>query len=193
MRGELVKKEDKWYIKSIEEGDWETYYELHPDDVEQIKQDALVFDDIEVRIKAWPDTPFTIYEKWEEVDGETKVTRYGKVKSVIEENNEKIQALQFLTTQAQELDMGYSQSIKRTGKMTEEEWQAAENNLKPKYTPGKGISFYIPTEISDEEIEKSAKEWYEKEGWVHYKAEIRAWVSACKWYREQLRIRNEKK
>ena len=48
-------------------------------------------------------------------------------------------------------------------------------------------------EISDEEIEKSAKEWYEKEGWVHYKAEIRAWVSACKWYREQLRIRNEKK
>lgn len=43
------------------------------------------------------------------------------------------------------------------------------------------------TEISDEEIEKSAKEWYEKEGWVHYKAEIRAWVSACKWYREQLK------
>jgi hypothetical protein len=32
---------------------------------------------------------------------------------------------------------------KRTGKMTEEEWQAAENKLKPKYTPGKGISFYI--------------------------------------------------
>ena len=43
------------------------------------------------------------------------------------------------------------------------------------------------TEISDEEIEKSAKEWYEKEGRVHYNAEIRAWVSACKWYREQLK------
>jgi hypothetical protein len=87
MRGELVKRDDKWYIKRIEEGDWETYYELHPDDVEQIKQDALVFDDIEARIKAWPDTPFTIYEKWEEIDGETKVTRYGKIKSVLDENN----------------------------------------------------------------------------------------------------------
>jgi hypothetical protein len=44
-----------------------------------------------------------------------------------------------------------------------------------------------PTEISDEEIEKSAKEWYDKKGLVNYKAEIRAWVSACKWYREQLK------
>jgi hypothetical protein len=44
-------------------------------------------------------------------------------------------------------------------------------------------------EISDEEIEKSAKEWYDKEGRVHYNAEIRAWVSACKWYREQLKQR----
>ena len=45
------------------------------------------------------------------------------------------------------------------------------------------------TEISDEEIEKSAKEWYDKKGIVNYKAEIRAWVSACKWYREQLKLR----
>jgi hypothetical protein len=44
-------------------------------------------------------------------------------------------------------------------------------------------------EISDEEIEKSAKEWYEKEGMVHYNAEIKAWVSACKWYREQLKTK----
>ena len=45
------------------------------------------------------------------------------------------------------------------------------------------------TEISDEEIEKGAKEWYNKEGIANYKAEIRAWVSACKWYREQLKQR----
>lgn len=43
------------------------------------------------------------------------------------------------------------------------------------------------TEISDEEIEKAAKEWYDKKGIVNYKAEIRAWISACKWYREQLK------
>ena len=174
MRGELVKKEDKWYIKSIEEGDWETYYELHPDDVEQIKKDALIFDNIEARIKAWPDTPFTIYEKWEEIDGETKVTRYGKVKSVIEENKEKIQALQFLTTQAQELDIGYGQPIKMTGKMTEKEWQAAER-----------AQTSSQTKISDEEIYKAS---FEKESIDWHDG----FMACAKWYREQLRIRNEK-
>jgi hypothetical protein len=82
MRGELVKKDGEWYIKD----NLDTYYPLHPDDVEQIKKDALVFDNIEARIKAWPDTPFIIYEVWEQVDGETKVIRYGKVKSVVDEN-----------------------------------------------------------------------------------------------------------
>jgi hypothetical protein len=90
MRGELVKKEGEWYIQYLDYDREIKYLPLHPDDVEQIKQDALVFDDIEARIKAWPDTPFTIYEVWEQVDGETKVIRYGKVKSVIEENEEKL-------------------------------------------------------------------------------------------------------
>ena len=46
------------------------------------------------------------------------------------------------------------------------------------------------TEISDEEIEKGAKEWYEKEG--HYKPSaiaLKTWVYAIKWYREQLKQR----
>ena len=79
---------------------------------------------------------------------------------------------------------------KRTGKMTEEEWQAVENNLKPKYTPGKGISFYIENEISDEEIEKGAKEWYNKEGAYSASAiALKTWVYAIRWYREQLKSR----
>jgi hypothetical protein len=90
MRGELVKKDGEWYIQYLDYDREIKYLPLHPDDVEQIKKDALVFDNIEARIKAWPDTPFTIYEVWEQVDGETKVTRYGKVKSVIEENEEKL-------------------------------------------------------------------------------------------------------
>ena len=71
----------------FQSNEFEQKYELHPDDIEQIKQDALIFDDIEARIKAWPDTQFTIYEKWEDIDGETKVTRYGKIKPIIDENN----------------------------------------------------------------------------------------------------------
>ena len=44
------------------------------------------------------------------------------------------------------------------------------------------------TEISNEEIEKGAKEWYEKEG--PYKPSaiaLKTWVYAIKWYREQIK------
>jgi hypothetical protein len=78
---------------------------------------------------------------------------------------------------------------KRTGKMTEEEWQAAENNLKPKYTPGKGISFYIAKEISDEEIEEAASKYATNNGMMAYiSAEKKqAFIDAIKWYREQVK------
>lgn len=75
--------------------------------------------------------------------------------------------------------------IKKTGKMTEEEWQAAENNLKPKYTPGSGISFYIANEISDEEIKEAAKDYHRNNG-VYY-AQEKTFIDAIKWYREQLK------
>jgi len=43
-------------------------------------------------------------------------------------------------------------------------------------------------ELLDEEIEKGAEDWYNKEGLIKpSKVEIRAWVSTCKWYREQLK------
>jgi hypothetical protein len=44
----------------------------------------------------------------------------------------------------------------------------------------------IRAQISDEEIERGAKEWYNKEGYITpSKVEIRAWVKGAKWYREQ--------
>jgi hypothetical protein len=67
---------------------------------------------------------------------------------------------------------------KRTGKMTEEEWQEAERAQTSGNT----------NEISDEEIMRGAKEWYNKDGCIRpSKIEIRAWICACKWYREQLK------
>jgi hypothetical protein len=46
------------------------------------------------------------------------------------------------------------------------------------------------TEISDEEIEKGAKEWYEIEGDYKLNAmALKTWVYAIKWYREQLKQR----
>lgn len=59
---------------------------------------------------------------------------------------------------------------KRTGKMTEEEWQAAERG-----------------EISDEEIKEAAKDYHWKNG-VYY-AQEKTFIDAIKWYREQLKSR----
>lgn len=43
-------------------------------------------------------------------------------------------------------------------------------------------------EISDEEIEKGAKEWYNKEGAYKPSAiALKTWVYAIRWYREQLK------
>jgi len=45
-----------------------------------------------------------------------------------------------------------------------------------------------PPEISDEEIEKGAKEWYNKEGAYSASAiALKTWVYAIRWYREQLK------
>ena len=42
--------------------------------------------------------------------------------------------------------------------------------------------------ISDEEIEKGAKEWYNKEGAYSASAiALKTWVYAIRWYREQLK------
>ncbi len=52
---------------------------LHPDDVEQIRLDSIVFDNIEARIGSYPYVEFHFHEIWEEVDGETGVTKYAKL------------------------------------------------------------------------------------------------------------------
>jgi hypothetical protein len=45
-------------------------------------------------------------------------------------------------------------------------------------------------EISDEEIEKGAKEWYNKEGAYSASAiALKTWVYAIRWYREQLKTK----
>ena len=44
------------------------------------------------------------------------------------------------------------------------------------------------SEISDEEIMKGAKEWYNKEGAYSASAiALKTWVFAIKWYREQIK------
>ena len=49
-------------------------------------------------------------------------------------------------------------------------------------------------EISDEEIEKGAKEWYDKEGaYSPSRIALRTWVYAIRWYREELKSKQNLK
>ena len=62
MKGKLHKTEQGWVIsKCVGDGVaevWEEQIPLHPDDVKQINRDAQVFDNIEARIRAYPDVEF---------------------------------------------------------------------------------------------------------------------------------------
>ena len=168
---------------------------LHPIDVKRIQKNSQHFDNTEARIAANPIVNFEIIE----VNVDTGAleaphigVKYAKLVPINEQTNgERFDEFMRTVEGYPELEgtMNLCNDIieKRTGKMTEEEWQAAENRLKPKYTPGKGISFYIAKEISDEEIEKGAKEWYNKEGAYSASAiALKTWVYAIRWYREQL-------
>jgi hypothetical protein len=61
-------------------------------------------------------------------------------------------------------------------------WELIEQFVKESQLPQQ--------EISDEEIMKGAKEWYNKEGAYSASAiALKTWVYAIKWYREQLKTR----
>jgi len=70
MKGILRKIENKWMVQYIGHpidvlggnDSLVNYLQLHPDDVKQIEEDALVFDDIESRIRAYPHVDFKIIE-----------------------------------------------------------------------------------------------------------------------------------
>jgi len=79
MKGKLIKQKDNWYVVRVEEGDWETFYPLHIDDVNEINAWEQIFDNVEARIATNQEVDFKFYEIWEEVDGETKITKYAKL------------------------------------------------------------------------------------------------------------------
>ena len=95
MKGVLRKIDNKWMVQYIGHpidvldgnDSLVKYLQLHPDDVKQIEKDALVFDDIESRIRAYPNVDFVFHEVWEEVDGISNITTCGKLikKDVVDE------------------------------------------------------------------------------------------------------------
>ena len=91
MTGKLQKIDDNWFVVYKIDSDLIAtdggLIPLHPDDVEQIRLDSMVFDNIEARIGSYPYVEFHFHELWEEVDNETVVTRYAKLGPVPEQTN----------------------------------------------------------------------------------------------------------
>ena len=64
MKGKLIKSELGWIVATtdIMEGGYScaNTFPLHPDDVDQIAKDSLIFDNIEGRIASYPDVEFEL-------------------------------------------------------------------------------------------------------------------------------------
>jgi len=82
----------------IEEGDWKTYYPLHPKNVEEIENDSKVFDSIEARIAAYPDIEFEIV-----VDTKINmVTKYAKLIDQVDKEKQKERLIQLMELDAKD-------------------------------------------------------------------------------------------
>lgn len=100
MKGRIVKTENGWQVEYQVINSFR-FLPLNPYEVKQIEEDAKHFDNIEARIAAYPDVEFVIEDFWE-----TGMEEVIKVATLIKEND----PLDFLTKQAQELNMGYGLS-----------------------------------------------------------------------------------
>ena len=238
MKGTLTKADNGWQVSHA------TYdmvlkrwtagkLPLHPDNVKEIEEDSKIFDNIEARIAAYPEVEFEIKYYWDET------------------MEQPIDVAKLIKTEYPELEgtmnLGTDIIKKRTGKMTEEEWQEAEraqtSTKMPMYSiewlmerylsrdhsltitdfhiakemhkqeiidawenaptyleDKKGEDYYQETfcqdvalqnnseskaitELSDEEIEEEISKRY-----MHPTQDY-AFRDACKWYREQLKLK----
>lgn len=83
MKGKLIKTEQGWMVGTICYGGdiWSKLILLHPDDVKQMEQDALVFDNIDARIAAYPYVDFVYSRETIKINGLKKVKVYASLKS----------------------------------------------------------------------------------------------------------------
>jgi hypothetical protein len=129
MKGTLHKTEIGWVVEymvdertPIGHKSWWEMIPLHPDNVKEIEEDSKIFDNIEARIAAYPEVEFEIIEECGNYD------HFGKDCSC---KLKFIPYAKLIKTEYPELEgtMNLCTDIinkKRTGKMTEEEWQEAE-------------------------------------------------------------------
>lgn len=162
MKGKLIKQDNRWYVTRLEENEWETFYPLCIEDVNEINAWEQIFDNIEARIAANQDVNFELEDYWETgLEGPVKVARLMPMKE--QTNGERFD--EFM-----DIVKGYPELEGTTNLCND---------------------IISSREISDEDIEQAAKDYHRNNG-VYY-AQVKTFIDAIKWYKEQLRIRNEKK
>ena len=115
MKGKLKNKDNNWYVTHIMDDNGVKFgvdYPLSIDDIKEIEADSKIFDNIEARISAYPDCEFEIIT----IDNGDNGIRYAKlIKTEYPELKETMNLCTDIINKK-----------KKTGKMTEEEWQEAE-------------------------------------------------------------------
>jgi hypothetical protein len=136
MKGKLKKIGEEWIVTYDTFQNDHSYpfpaykiIPLHPDDIKEIEVDSKIFDNIEARIAAYPEVEFEIKYYWDET------------------MEQPIDVAKLIKTEYPELEgtMNLCNDItkKRTGKMTEEEWQEAERAQTSTKTTESSIIWFI--------------------------------------------------
>lgn len=186
MTGKLQKIDDNWFVAYKIDSDLIAtdggLIPLHPDDIEQIRLDSMVFDNIEARIGSYPYVEFHFHEIWEEVDGETGVTKYAKLGPAPKNKYPELEGTNAL---CEDIIEKRKEERNKIVKLSEEEWVECDGcNDNDKYFWIKGFiagkSHNELPEISDEEIQKAAES---------QATFAPSFVRGVEWYREQLKSR----
>jgi hypothetical protein len=172
MRGVLHKTEQGWIVEYAKHSE----LPLHPDDVKQIEEDAKVFDNIEARISAYPEVDFIPI-----TDAKINmVTVFAKLVPFKEQQKQLITEIMDLDAkdglyedEVDKLAHQYNPVMKLDAEFIRAGFKAGYNKAKET----------LYTEISDEEIEKAAKECRFED----LDISVGSFELGAKWYREQLK------
>ena len=201
MKGTLHKTGQGWSVAITEEGDWSTYYPLHPDDVKQIHRDAQVFDNIEARIAAYPDVEVEI------VISALDFVSYATLVQVKEQTNGERFEEFMNSVQYPELDSTASMCeysglptvlsyLSTVEGYPDESWEGCDGcteqdevMYKNGYVKGYNAAISeLPNEISDEEIFYQKQVMNPYPSTKHfYTAWEKGFMECAKWYKEQLK------
>ena len=76
MKGKLIKQDDRWYVTRLEENEWETFYPLCIEDINEINAWEQIFDNTETRVAVNQDVDFELEDYWETgLEGTVKVAK----------------------------------------------------------------------------------------------------------------------